>query len=62
LCRQDVEQEVNIRMMSLLTQEIPGRYDRERLQDEVERITPERVEGHLQEGECEPGRISGGSG
>jgi len=35
---------------------------RERLQDEAERITQERVKGHLQEGECEPGRISGGSG
>jgi len=49
-------------MMSLLTQDIPGRYYRERLQDEAERITPERVKGHLQEGECEPGRISGESG
>jgi len=49
-------------MMSLLTQDLPGRYCRERLQDEAERMTPERVEGHLQEGECEPGRISGGSG
>jgi len=49
-------------MMSLLNQDISGRYRRERLQDEAKRITPERVEGHLQEGECEPGRISGGSG
>jgi len=35
---------------------------KERLQDEAERITQERVKGHLQEGESEPGRISGGSG
>ena len=39
-----------------------GMVFRERLQDEAERITQERVKGHLQEGECEPGRISGGSG
>ena len=53
--------EVNIRMMTLL-QDTPGRCYRERLQDEVKRITRECVKGHLQEGEREPVRIVGGSG